>query len=142
MVSGRRISLLKFPLPPDSIIPSRAVISKSIAYLNNQTVAALGMQALMKTEYVFGKPASGPSARNDLAFKSVRPFDFSVAPALINRNKVPQPLFHVTSTDIYVGAIRRSHVSQVKEKGQGTGYRNLYLVTMQTHQGLMLTGLP
>src|SRR5580692_1891276 len=100
-----------FPALANSIILSRAIISKSIAHLNDQTVAALGMQALMKTEYVFGKPASGASTRNDLAFKSVRPFDFSVAAALIHGNNVPQLLFHVTSTDIYVGPVRRSHVS-------------------------------
>src|SRR5258708_16198774 len=99
----------KFPSPANSIIPSCAIVSKSIAHLNDQTRAALGMQALMKTEYVFGKPAAGASARNDLAFKSVRPFDFSVAAALIKRNKVPQPHFHSPSTNIYLSHVRLSH---------------------------------
>jgi hypothetical protein len=45
--------------PANSILSSRAVITKPVAHLNDQTVAALGMEALVKAEYVFGKPAAG-----------------------------------------------------------------------------------
>lgn len=70
-ISTSRWPQTRFSVPAKLIVASRAVIAKSITQLNDQAVAAFRMQALMKTEYVFGKPASGASARNDLAFEPV-----------------------------------------------------------------------
>ena len=104
--------------PRGNRIPDLPIVTKSVAHLNHQAVAALRMQTLMKTEYVFGKAVSRRPAKKNLAFRSVGLVNFSVTAPLIDTKRILPQLLHVSSTDIHMGSLRWSHVGEVKEKCQ------------------------